>query len=341
MLDHAFIDHVRICCRAGKGGDGMVHFHREKFVPKGGPDGGDGGRGGHVILLADPQLNTLLHLRYQKHAIAEDGKDGGANNKTGAQGDDLYLKVPPGTVVKDIERGQVIGELLQKNDTLKVAKGGMGGHGNEHFKSATEQAPDISEEGGAGEEKWVILELKLLADVGLVGFPNAGKSTLLSTLSAAKPAIADYPFTTVAPQLGVVFVGVEASFVVADLPGLITGASEGRGRGVRFLRHIERNAVLLFVISAEDLDVAETYRSLLAELATYDEGLLDKQRVLAISKADLLDEELKSALKTRLPEGLKTYFISAVTEEGIPPLKNRLYELVQKRAAQSEEDTWE
>lgn len=329
-MDHSFIDHVRICCRAGKGGDGLAHFHREKFVPKGGPDGGDGGRGGNVLLVGDPQLNTLLHLRYQKHAIAEDGAKGGKSNKTGAQGSERYLHVPLGTVAKDLESGQVIGEVLNQGETLLVAQGGKGGRGNEHFKSSTDQAPDWKEEGEEGEENWLILELKLLADVGLVGYPNAGKSTLLSTLSEAKPAIADYPFTTTNPQLGVVFLREDASFVAADLPGLIEGASEGRGRGVRFLRHIERNAILLFVISAEELNVADTYRALLKELEGYNKALLSKKRFLAVSKADLLDDELKKAIKADLPSDVQTEFVSAVTEEGIPSLKNRLYDQIKK-----------
>lgn len=330
MLDHSFIDHVRICCRAGKGGDGMAHFHREKFVPKGGPDGGDGGRGGHVILVGDEQLNTLLHLRYRKHAIGEDGAKGGKNNKNGSQGSDLYLNVPLGTVVKDLETEQVIGEILNQGDELTIAHGGRGGYGNEHFKSPTDQAPAYAEEGSQGEIIWVILELKLLADVGLVGYPNAGKSTLLSTISAAKPAIADYPFTTVAPQLGVVFVREDSSFVAADLPGLIQGASKGKGKGARFLRHIERNAILLFVISADDLQIKAEYKALLDELASYDPGLLKKQRFLAITKADLLDDELKQDLEAELPQDVPALFVSAVSESGIPALKNRLYEIILK-----------
>lgn len=328
MLDHSFIDHVRVCCRAGKGGDGIAHFHREKFVPKGGPDGGDGGRGGHVVLVGDKQLNTLLHLRYRKHAIAQDGEKGGAQNKTGRQGEDLYLSVPLGTVAKDLESGQLRGEILRSGQTLTVASGGRGGYGNEHFKSPTDQAPADAEEGMPGDENWLVLELKLLADVGLVGYPNTGKSTLLSTLSAAKPEVADYPFTTISPQLGVVFVREDASFVAADLPGLITGASSGKGKGTRFLRHIERNAILLFVVSADDLVIQDEYQALLRELEAYDPRLLQKKRLLAITKADLLDQELRDALKADLPSDLPALFLSAVSEEGIPSLKNRLYELI-------------
>ena len=325
MLQHNFIDHVRVCCRAGKGGDGIVHFHREKYVPKGGPDGGDGGRGGHVILRGNSQMWTLLHLRYRKHVIAEDGAKGGSKNQSGKQGKDLYLDVPLGTLAKDLESGEKIGEVVNDEDTIIVALGGKGGKGNHHFKSSTDQAPEYAEEGEQGETNWRIFELQLLADVGLVGYPNAGKSTLLSVLSAAKPEVADYPFTTITPNLGVVFYEEFASFVIADLPGLVQGAHEGKGQGFRFLRHVERNAVLLFLVSSESLEVNEEYQTLLAELWSYDPALLQKKRILAVSKADLLDPELKQQLASNLPAGINAFFISAHTGEGIREIKSYLW----------------
>lgn len=330
MPQHNFIDHVRVCCRAGKGGDGSIHFRREKYVPKGGPDGGDGGRGGHVILRGNSQHGTLLNLRYRKHVIAEDGIDGGNNNQTGRQGEDLYLDVPLGTVVKNADTEAYLGEILQNEQTLIVARGGQGGKGNHHFKSSTNQAPDYGEDGEQGEVNWRIFELKLLADVGFVGYPNAGKSTLLSVLSSAKPEIADYPFTTVTPNLGVVFYKDYESFVIADLPGLVGGAHEGKGKGTRFLRHIERNAVLLFVISAESLMIAEAYEALVKEIGAYDTDLLNKKRILIVTKSDLLDEELKNQLTEKLPDDVPHLFISAATQSGILELKQLLWNSVEK-----------
>lgn len=335
MVAHNFIDHVRICCRSGKGGDGYVHFHRAKYVPKGGPDGGDGSRGGHIVLRGSKQRWTLLHLRYQKHVIAEDGKSGGSQNKTGRQGKDLIIDVPLGTQVKDIETGELLGEVLEEGETFIVARGGRGGRGNHHFKSSTNQAPDYAEEGGRNEEKWVILELKLLADVGMVGYPNAGKSTLLSVLSAAKPEIADYPFTTITPNLGVVPYNESHSFVMADIPGLIEGAHSGKGMGTRFLRHTERNTALLFLISAEELEPAKQYRELLHELEQYEPGLLNKKRLMAITKADLLDDELKAQLTEDLPNNLPPYvFVSALTGEGLPKLKGMLWDVLQEEGVE-------
>lgn len=336
MVQHNFIDHVRVCCHAGKGGDGMVHFHREKFVAKGGPDGGDGGRGGHVILRGNNQYWTLLHLRYRKHVVAEDGINGGIKNQSGRQGEDLYLDVPLGTVVRDVENEALLGEILENGQTQVIARGGEGGRGNHHFKSATNQVPEYAEDGEPVEENWRIFELQLLADVGLVGFPNAGKSTLLSVLSDAKPAIADYPFTTVAPNLGVVFHQEYESFVIADLPGLLEGAHEGRGKGTTFLRHVERNAVLLFLVSAENLEVQEQYEALLDELKAYDPGLLDKERIVAITKADMLDEELKAQLKQDLSQSVSPVFISAVSQYGIQELKTLLWHSLNRKETQRE-----
>ncbi len=330
MPQHNFIDHVRVCCRAGKGGDGSIHFHREKYVSKGGPDGGDGGRGGHVILRGNSQHGTLLHLRYRKHVIAEDGIDGGINNKTGRQGEDLYLDVPLGTVVKDINTEAYLGEIVENQQTLIVARGGHGGKGNHHFKNSTNQAPEYAEDGKPGEVNWRIFELKLLADVGFVGYPNAGKSTLLSVLSSAKPEIADYPFTTVTPNLGVVFYKDYESFVVADLPGLVEGAHEGKGRGTRFLRHIERNAILLFIISAESLKIDKEYNDLVEEIGSYDPDLLDKKRCIAITKSDLLDEELKKQLEEQLPDNIPNLFISSATQSNIQKLKQLLWNKLEK-----------
>ncbi len=325
MASSNFIDHVRICCRSGKGGDGMVHFHRDKFTAKGGPDGGDGASGGHIILRGNKQYWTLLHLRYRKQVIAQPGEPGGISNKNGAKGKDEILDVPLGTVVKSIESDQKLYEIVEDGQQYVVARGGKGGLGNTHFKSSTNQTPRYAEPGEAGDEIWVILELKLLADVGLVGFPNAGKSTLLSVLSAARPEIADYPFTTTRPNLGVVPYREDLSFVMADIPGLIEGAHEGKGLGTRFLRHIERNALLLFVISAETLELQKEYETLLAELEGYDTQLLRKKRVLAISKADMLDEELKEALQPNL-KSVPHVFISSVTGAGMLELKHLLWQ---------------
>lgn len=323
MANSNFIDYVKICFRSGKGGAGSTHFRREKFVAKGGPDGGDGGRGGHVILKGNPQLWTLLHLKYQKHIFAEDGQNGSGQRSSGKQGEDIMVEVPLGTVVKDAETGEFIMEVTEKNEEKVLLAGGRGGLGNFNFKSSTNQAPQYSQPGEEGIEKWLILELKVLADVGLVGFPNAGKSTLLSVVSAAKPEIADYPFTTLVPNLGVVPYRDHQSFIMADIPGIIEGASEGKGLGIRFLKHIERNSLLLFVVSAESEDIVETYQTLLSELEKYNPELLDKERLLMISKADLLDEELKELIAAEFPEDFPSYlFISSVAQKGLQELKD-------------------
>src|SRR5690606_3823980 len=300
-------------------------FHREKFNPKGGPDGGDGGRGGSVILRGNDQLWTLLHLKYRKHVHAEDGKPGEAQNRTGASGKDVILDVPLGTVARRAETGEVVGEIQRHGESFVLTPGGRGGKGNAHFATATNQAPQHAQPGEPGIEQWIILELKLLADVGLVGFPNAGKSTLLSVVSAAKPKIADYPFTTLTPNLGVVAYRDDQSFVMADIPGIIEGAAEGRGLGIRFLRHIERNSLLLFLVPADARDIRQEYQILLNELRKYNPELLDKKRLLAISKADLLDEELRTAISKELPDEIPAIFISAVTQQGITELKDLIW----------------
>ena len=329
MASSNFIDHVKLCSRTGAGGAGSAHFRREKFVPKGGPDGGDGGRGGHIILKGNRQLWTLLHLRYQKHVIAENGSPGAGNNKTGAQGNDIILEVPLGTIAKDAETNQVKVEINEHGEQQILTPGGRGGLGNQHFKTATNRSPRYAQPGEPGLEEWIVLELKLLADVGLVGFPNAGKSTLLSTISAAKPEIADYPFTTLVPNLGVVAYRDYKSFVMADIPGIIEGAAQGKGLGTRFLRHIERNSLLLFVIPADSTDISEEYKVLLGELQQYNPELLDKKRVLAISKSDLLDHELMTAIENELPTELPHVFISAITNQGLDPLKDLIWQSLQ------------
>ena len=328
MASSNFIDHVKINCRSGKGGAGAVHFRREKHVPKGGPDGGNGGRGGHIILKGNRQLWTLLHLRYQKHVIAGNGENGGGQRSTGADGKDVILEVPLGTVAKDAETGAVLFEITADGEEKILTKGGRGGLGNENFKTATNQTPRYAQPGEEGEEAWNVLELKLLADVGLVGFPNAGKSTLLSVVSAAKPEIADYPFTTLVPNLGVAPYRGHQSFVMADIPGIIEGASEGKGLGIRFLRHIERNSVLLFLVPADADDIAAEYNILLAELEKYNPELLDKERLLAISKSDLLDDEMIAEMKPLLPQGVPALFISSVTNKGIDQLKDQLWQVL-------------
>ncbi|ELR70958.1 GTP-binding protein Obg [Fulvivirga imtechensis AK7] len=328
MASSNFIDYVKFCSRSGAGGAGSAHFRREKHVPKGGPDGGNGGRGGHIILRGNAQLWTLLHLKYQKHVIAGDGKPGEGGKRTGAQGEDIILEVPLGTVAKDFESGKKLFEITEHDEERILTEGGRGGLGNENFKTATNQAPRFAQPGEAGKEEWIVLELKLLADVGLVGFPNAGKSTLLSVLSAAKPEIADYPFTTLTPNLGVVRYRDYKSFVMADIPGIIEGAAEGKGLGIRFLRHIERNSILLFLIPADAKDIRKEYHILLGELKKYNPELLDKQRVLAISKSDLLDEELIQEMKKELPTDLSTVFISSVTQTGLTELKDLLWKIL-------------
>jgi GTPase len=320
-----FIDYVKLCFRSGKGGAGSNHYFRAKGVPNGGPDGGDGGRGGHIIVRGNTQLWTLLHLKYRKHIIAEPGKNGGINRMTGREGEDEILEVPLGTVVRDFETGEIRGEITEHDQELIVTKGGRGGLGNDHFKNSVNQAPQHAQPGEMGIEEWMVLELKVLADVGLVGFPNAGKSTLLSVISAAKPEIADYPFTTLTPNLGVVEYRNFQSFVMADIPGIIEGASEGKGLGMRFLRHIERNSLLLFMVSAESKDIKKEYKILVNELTKYNPEMLDKKRVLAITKADMLDEELTQLVKKELPRGVPHIFISSVTNLNIDKLKDLLW----------------
>lgn len=328
MADSNFIDYVKIHCRSGKGGAGSRHFHRAKYVPKGGPDGGDGGRGGHIILRGDAQMWTLLPLKYNRHMFAGNGQAGGANRSSGKDGDDVIINVPCGTVVYDAETGDFLAEVNGPGEEVKLLRGGRGGLGNWHFKSATNRTPRYAQPGEPAIDRTIILELKLLADVGLVGFPNAGKSTLLSSISAARPKIADYPFTTMEPQLGIVSYRDNRSFVMADIPGIIEGASEGKGLGLRFLRHIERNAVLLFMVPADADDITESYRILLRELEKFNPQLMDKHRILAISKSDMLDDELRQAIEETLPSDLPHVFISAVTGSGITELKDILWDAV-------------
>jgi GTP-binding protein len=326
MAENNFIDYVKINCRSGKGGAGSTHFFRDKMNAKGGPDGGDGGRGGHIILRGNKQLWTLLHLKYRKHVIAEPGENGGGGGKTGAEGEDIILEVPLGTVAKDFETGNVAFEITADGEERVLLAGGRGGLGNQHFKSSTNQVPLYAQPGEPGKEEWKVLELKLLADVGLVGFPNAGKSTLLSVLSAARPKIADYAFTTLTPNLGVVEYDKYRSFVMADIPGIIEGASEGKGIGLRFLRHIERNAILLFVIPADSLDINAHYEVLQEELRKFNPELLYKDRIIAISKADMADEELRPEIAETVPKGISFTFISSHTGDGIARLKEMLWE---------------
>ncbi|MDE7388307.1 MAG: GTPase ObgE [Muribaculaceae bacterium] len=325
MADSNFIDYVKIQCRSGKGGAGSRHFHRAKYVPKGGPDGGDGGRGGHVILRGNRNMWTLLPLRYRRHVFATDGESGGAGRSFGKDGEDAWIEVPCGTVVFDAETGEYLTEVTEDGQEVKLLRGGRGGLGNWHFATATNRTPRYAQPGEPSVERTVILELKLLADVGLVGFPNAGKSTLLSAVSAARPKIADYPFTTMEPQLGIVSYRDNRSFVMADIPGIIEGASEGRGLGLRFLRHIERNAVLLFLVPADADDIKAEYEVLLNELRQFNPDLMDKPRVLAISKSDMLDEELMAEIEATLPTDIPRLFISAVTGQGIQELKDVLW----------------
>jgi GTP-binding protein len=320
-----FVDYIKVNCRSGKGGAGSAHLFRSKGNPKGGPDGGDGGRGGHVILRGNRNLWTMLHLRYTKHIIAGNGVNGGKNRMTGAEGKDAIIEVPLGTIARDMETGEFNCEITQHGEEVILLPGGRGGLGNDHFKTPTNQTPRYAQPGEPGLEVWKILELKVLADVGLVGFPNAGKSTLLSVISAAKPAIADYPFTTLRPNLGMVSYRDDRSFVVADIPGIIEGAHEGKGLGLRFLRHIERNAALLFMVPADAEDIAGQYEVLLNELKQYNPELLDKQRVLAITKSDLLDQELTDGLSKELPKGIPSVFISSITGNGIQELKDLLW----------------
>ena len=328
MAESNFIDYVKILCRSGRGGRGSLHFFRGKYIPKGGPDGGDGGRGGHIILRGNRNLWTLLHLKYQRHVFATDGQDGGANRSTGADGEDRVIEVPCGTAVFDADTGQFLCDVTGDGQEVNLLKGGRGGQGNWHFKSPTNRTPRFAQPGEPAVEKAIILELKLLADVGLVGFPNAGKSTLLSSISAAKPKIANYPFTTLEPNLGIVGYRDSQSFVMADIPGIIEGASEGRGLGLRFLRHIERNAVLLFMIPADTADIRKEYGILCNELQTFNPDLADKPRALAITKCDLLDDELMETLRDELPEGVEATFISSVTGMGLTELKDALWRAI-------------
>ncbi|MEQ9426700.1 MAG: GTPase ObgE [Cyclobacteriaceae bacterium] len=328
MPSSNFIDHVRIFCRSGAGGAGSAHFRREKFVEKGGPDGGNGGRGGHIILKGNKQLWTLLHLRYRKHIHGDNGKPGEGGQRSGAQGQDIILEVPLGTVAKHAETSKQILEIVEDGEEKILINGGRGGLGNVHFKTPTNQAPRHAQPGEPSEEDWFVLELKILADVGLVGFPNAGKSTLLSVVSAAKPEIADYPFTTLTPNLGVVSYRDHKSFVMADIPGIIEGASEGKGLGIRFLRHIERNSLLLFIIPADADDIKKEYHTLSKELERYNPELLDKPRLLAISKSDMLDEELTLEIKKELPDEIVSVFISSITQTGLTELKDEIWQIL-------------
>jgi len=327
LMDNAnFVDYIKIFCRSGKGGAGSMHFARTKYNPNAGPDGGDGGRGGHIILRGNTQMWTLLHLRYFKHVHAEDGEKGMGSNCTGRSGKDVYIDVPLGTIAKDAETGEQLCEIMEDGQEVILMKGGRGGLGNINFKTATNQTPEYAQPGEPSVESYVFLELKVLADVGLVGFPNAGKSTLLSTISAAKPKIANYPFTTLTPQLGMVSYRDDRSFCVADLPGIIEGAAEGKGLGHRFLRHIERNSALLFLIPADSPDHRKEFDVLHNELEQYNPELLHKKIIVAISKSDMLDEELKEEIAKELPEDHETIFISSMTNKGIQQLKDILWE---------------
>lgn len=330
MAESNFVDYVKIYCRSGKGGRGSTHFRREKYIPKGGPDGGDGGRGGHVYVRANGNYWTLLHLRYDRHIMATSGGSGSAKRSTGADGEDRIIDVPVGTVLYDADTGEFIMDLKHDGQMEMLLKGGRGGKGNTYFKTSTNQAPRYAQPGEPAQERTVIMQLKMLADVGLVGLPNAGKSTLLSVLTAAKPKIANYPFTTLEPNLGMVYYRDNRSFVMADIPGIIEGAAEGRGLGLRFLRHIERNALLLFMIPADTEHIASEYQMLLRELVKYNAELADKRKVLAITKCDLIDEELQELLRAELPEGLPVIFISSVTNMHMMELKDLLWRELQR-----------
>ena len=328
MTEGNFVDYIKIYASSGKGGQGSMHLHREKFITKGGPDGGDGGRGGHIILRGDKNMWTLFHLKFKRHFRADPGGAGSASRSTGADGADVYIDVPLGTIVRDADTDEVILEITEHQKEVVLLRGGKGGLGNWHFKSSTNQTPRYSQPGMDGVEAWLRLELKLLADVGLVGFPNAGKSTLLSVLTAAKPKIADYAFTTLKPNLGIVEHRNHQTFVIADIPGIIEGAAEGKGLGHRFLRHIERNSTLLFLIPADSDDINKEYAILLNELKKHNPELLDKDRLLAISKSDMLDDELKEEIAADLPDGVETLFISSVAESGLQELKDKLWKML-------------
>ncbi len=328
MTEGNFVDYMNIWVASGNGGKGSVHLHREKYITKGGPDGGDGGRGGHIILRGNKSMWTLFHLKFKQHYKAQHGAAGSKNRSTGKDGEDVYIDVPLGTIVKDNETKKILFEITQNGEEIILAEGGKGGRGNWHFKSPTNQTPRYSQPGIEGKEDWFQLELKLLADVGLVGFPNAGKSTLLSVITAAKPKIADYAFTTLKPNLGIVKYRNYQSFVVADIPGIIEGAAEGKGLGHHFLRHIERNSLLLFLIPADSDDIKKEYDILLNELKKHNPELLDKERLLAISKSDMLDDELKEEIEKELPKDLPYLFISSVAQTGLTELKDKLWAML-------------
>ncbi len=324
MTGSNFVDYVKIFCRSGKGGAGSAHLRREKYIPKGGPDGGDGGRGGHIILKGNRQLWTLLHLKYKKHIIAGKGGNGAGALKKGSDGSDEIIEVPLGTLVKDAETGNSLVEIMEHDEEVILLSGGRGGQGNDHFKSSTNQTPMYAQPGEPALEGWFVMELKVLADVGLVGFPNAGKSTLLSRISAARPKIADYAFTTLTPQLGIVSYYDDKSFIMADIPGIIEGAHQGKGLGLRFLRHIERNSMLLFIVPSDSDDIKKEYQVLLGELEKYNPEMLDKERVLGISKSDFLDDELKEEISKDLPDIPYCYF-SSISGEGLARLKDMVW----------------
>ncbi len=328
MTEGNFVDYIKVYASSGKGGRGSAHLHREKFITKGGPDGGDGGRGGHIILRGNKDMWTLFHLKFKKHFRAEQGGDGSKSRSTGKDGSDIYVDVPLGTIVRDSETAEIIFEITENGEEKILLEGGMGGRGNWHFKSSTNQTPRYAQPGVDGLEGWFQIELKILADVGLVGFPNAGKSTLLSVITAAKPKIADYAFTTLKPNLGIVEYREFKSFVMADIPGIIEGAAEGKGLGHRFLRHIERNSTLLFLIPADSDDIHKEYEVLLNELKKHNPELLDKQRLLAISKTDMLDEELQEEIKNELPTGIPFVFISSLAQIGLQELKDKLWKML-------------
>jgi GTP-binding protein len=328
MTEGNFVDYIKVYASSGKGGRGSAHLHREKFITKGGPDGGDGGRGGHIILRGSKDMWTLFHLKFKKHFRAEQGGDGSKSRSTGKDGTDIYVDVPLGTIVRDSETAEIIFEITENGEEKILLEGGMGGRGNWHFKSSTNQTPRYAQPGVDGLEGWFQIELKILADVGLVGFPNAGKSTLLSVITAAKPKIADYAFTTLKPNLGIVDYREYKSFVMADIPGIIEGAAEGKGLGHRFLRHIERNSTLLFLIPADSDDIHKEYEILLNELKKHNPELLDKQRLLAISKTDMLDEELQEEIKNELPTGIPFVFISSIAQLGLQELKDKLWKML-------------
>jgi GTP-binding protein len=328
MTEGNFVDYVKIHAKSGKGGKGSVHLHREKYIAKGGPDGGDGGRGGHIIVRGDKNLWTLFHMKFKKHFKATHGGDGGKSRSTGSDGTDSYIDVPLGTIIRDADTNEILFEITEDQQEVILLEGGKGGRGNWHFKSSTNQTPRYAQPGIDGIEGWFLIELKILADVGLVGFPNAGKSTLLSVITSAKPKIADYAFTTLKPNLGIVEYRDFKSFVIADIPGIIEGAAEGKGLGHRFLRHIERNSTLLFLVPADSEDINKEYEILLSELRKHNPELLDKQRLLAISKDDMLDDELRDEIRKELPKGVPHIFFSSIAQKGLTELKDLLWKML-------------